>query len=109
MRQRQWKRNDNRKYNRTATTIAAKAAKKPKFNSRASARVLQLMRGLPRFDENEAVTMRKSMTYEVLTRRPVPVFAFLPGRPAVVGVPARETDRDPGARSGWNESSVGEL
>jgi hypothetical protein len=49
------------------------------------------------------------MTYDVLTRRPVPVFAFLAGRLERLGVPARDADSDPGARSGWNESSVGEL
>ena len=38
------------------------------------------------------------MTYDVLTRRPVPVFAFLVGRLNVVGVPARDAERDPGAK-----------
>lgn len=39
------------------------------------------------------------MTYDVLTRRPVPVRAFLVGRPKLLGVPARETEREPGATS----------
>ena len=52
---------------------------------------------------------KKSMTYDVLTRRPVPVLGFLVGRLNALGVPARETERDPGAISGLNESNVGEL
>jgi hypothetical protein len=49
------------------------------------------------------------MTYDDLTRRPEPVFSFLVGRLKLFGVPARETEREPGATSGWNESNVGEL
>lgn len=40
------------------------------------------------------------MTYDVLTRRPEPVFALLVGRFAAFGVPARDVDTDPGAMSG---------
>jgi hypothetical protein len=52
-----------------------------------------------------------SMTYDVLTRRPDPVFCFLVGRlAAVVGVPARDEGREsPGGNGGLKASSVGEL
>ena len=56
----------------------------------------------------EDVTQIKPMTYDVLTRRPVPVFPFLVGRMRVFGVPAREIDRDPGG-SGGKARFVGEL
>src|SRR6187402_3829677 len=50
------------------------------------------------------------MTYDVLTRRPEPVFGFLVGRLKLLGVPARDEAREPpGARSGRNSSRVGEL
>jgi hypothetical protein len=42
----------------------------------------------------------KLMTYDVLTRRPLPDFAFLVGRFNALGVPAREAETEPGARSG---------
>lgn len=40
------------------------------------------------------------MTYDVLTRNPVPVLPFLVDRLNIFGVPARETDNEPGAISG---------
>lgn len=52
----------------------------------------------------------KLMTYDVLTRRPDPVFCFLVDRLAAVGVPARDDGREsPGGNGGLKASSVGEL
>lgn len=59
---------------------------------------------------NQSIKLAKTKkTYDVFTRRPVPVFGFRTGLPKALGVPARDTLNEPGARSGWNESSVGEL
>jgi hypothetical protein len=49
------------------------------------------------------------MTYDDLTRRPVPVFPFLVGRDWALGVAARDDGVEPGARWGWKPSAVGEL
>jgi hypothetical protein len=52
-------------------------------------------------DNTESTERSKEMmTYDVLTRKPEPDFAFLVGRPPTTGVPAREFDKDPGASSG---------